>query len=45
MGAVSPRRTQRSIVKLVGDIVNNGAAAVAEQDAARLANLLRDFLS
>ena len=41
------RRGERSgsIVTLAGDIVNDGAAAVAEQDAAHLANLLRDFLS
>ena len=41
------RRGERSgsIVTLAGDIVKDGAAAVAEQDAARLGNLLRDFLS
>ena len=41
------RHGERSgrIVKLAGSIVEEGAAAVAEEDAERLARLLRDFLS
>ena len=41
------RHGERSgrIVKLAGGIVEEGAAAVAEEDAERLARLLRDFLS
>ena len=41
------RHGERSgrIVKLAGDVVEDGRAAVAEEDAERLGRLLRDFLS
>ena len=38
------QRTGR-LVRLAGDIVEDGAAAVAEQDAAQMTHLLREFLS
>ena len=41
------RRGERvgRLVALAGDVVEDGAGAVGEEDAARLARLLRDFLS